>query len=101
MAPGDDPPQAALGFSHRFDGDAIVGEVEITDHVRVPGTTMVRPSILAKLSDVAAGALANGRAAPQGALTVDLMVRSLAVTESGRLAGVARRGKGPGGAIIG
>ncbi|HLY84484.1 MAG TPA: hypothetical protein VKQ71_15980 [Acidimicrobiales bacterium] len=86
----EDPSPAVLGFSHRLDGDTIVGEVEITDHVRVPGTTMVRPSILAKLSDVAAGALANRRTAPQVALTVDLTVRSLAVTDRPTLAIVAR-----------
>jgi acyl-coenzyme A thioesterase PaaI-like protein len=81
---------ADLGFGQRLEGDAMVGEVEITDAVRVPGTAVVRPSVLATVADIAAGSLATRDTFPKPALTVDLTVRSLGPVEGGRLAFAAR-----------
>jgi acyl-coenzyme A thioesterase PaaI-like protein len=79
-----------LGFGQCIEGDAMVGEVEVNDTVRVPGTRLVRPSVLATVADIAAGSLATRDTYPKPALTVDLTVRSLGVVEGGMLAMAAR-----------
>ena len=101
MPPSYDWSIANLGFSQRLEGDEMHGEVAISDVIRVPGTSMVRPSVIAKLADVATGALAHRTTAPRIALTVDLAVHSLSVPESGRLAMVAHLVKAGRTTIIG
>src|ERR1700730_470921 len=90
MPPPDHGFLADLGFSLHIEGDAMTGEVEITEAVRVPGTRLVRPSVLATVADIAAGSLATRDTFPKPALTVDLTVRSLGAVGGGRLAVAAR-----------
>jgi acyl-coenzyme A thioesterase PaaI-like protein len=101
MPPSRDWSIPDLGFSQRRDGDEMRGELELGDAVRIPGTSMIRPAVIAKLADVATGALAHRASAPQIALTVDLAVHTLAVSEGGRLAMVARLVKAGKTTIIG
>src|SRR5581483_6231188 len=90
-----------LGFSQRLDGDEVHGDVEIGDAIRIPGTSAVRAAVVAKLADVATGALAHRTPAPRLPLTVDLAVHNLAGPEGDRLAMVARLVKAGSTTIIG
>jgi len=101
MPPSYDWSIPTLGFRQRLEGDEMLGEVEISDVIRIPGTSMIRPSVIAKLADVATGALAHRTSVPRIALTVDLAVHTLGVPEGGRLAMVARLVKAGRTTIIG
>jgi acyl-coenzyme A thioesterase PaaI-like protein len=79
-----------LGFSQRFDGDTMRGEIEITDELRVPGTELVRSSVLATLADVVTGVPATRHTHPRFALTLDLTVQGLAAAHGDRLEMVGR-----------
>jgi acyl-coenzyme A thioesterase PaaI-like protein len=84
-----------LGFSHHVEGDGLVGEVELGDEARFPGGRP-RPSLLATVADVLAGALANQLSAPRVALTTDLSVRDVQPTDAGRVemrAGLLKAGR--------
>ena len=74
-----------LGYSQRLLGDTMVGEIAITDELRIPGTELVRSSVLATLADVVTGVLATNLTVPRFALTLDLTVLGLAVTHGERL----------------
>jgi acyl-coenzyme A thioesterase PaaI-like protein len=101
MPPSYDWSIPNLGFRQRLEGDEMHGEIEISDVIRIPGTSMIRPAVIAKLADVATGALAHRTTVPRIALTVDLAVHTLGVPESGRLAMVARLVKAGRTTIIG
>jgi acyl-coenzyme A thioesterase PaaI-like protein len=74
-----------LGYSQRLAGDTMVGEIAVTDHLRVPGTQLVRSSVLATLADVVTGVLATKLTLPRFALTLDLTVIGLSATHGERL----------------
>jgi acyl-coenzyme A thioesterase PaaI-like protein len=62
-----------------LDGDGLVGIGEIVPEMFVPGTDVVRTSVLATYADIVAGKLANSRFAPSICVTLDLdlhLVRS-------------------------
>ncbi len=81
---------ADLGGGYRLAGDACVGDFEVVDEMRAPGTSAVRASILATEADVVAGALANRALNPRVPLTVDLTVHGLAPVDVDRLTIVSR-----------
>ena len=57
---------AELGYGQRWDGDdACVGTADITDALRIPGTRLVRPSVLLTFADLAAGSLATRATMPR------------------------------------
>ena len=66
-----------LPFSHHQTDDGVVGEMEVTEHLLVPGTDRCRISALASVADVITGVLVSTRTSPLLALTVDLAVRVL------------------------
>jgi acyl-coenzyme A thioesterase PaaI-like protein len=101
MPPSYDWSVPNLGFTQRLEGDEMHGDVEISDVIRIPGTSMIRPAVIAKLADLATGALAHRTTVPRIALTVDLAVHTLGVPESGRMAMVARLVKAGRTTIIG
>jgi acyl-coenzyme A thioesterase PaaI-like protein len=76
---------AELGFSYRVEGDGLVGEIELPDEVRSPDGGRPRPSVLATVADVLAGALANQLTSPRVALTTDLSVRDVQPTDAPRI----------------
>jgi len=79
-----------IGYVQRIEGEMAVGEVEITDSLRVPGSDQVRASVLATLADVYTGVLAGAVVAPRTALTVDLTLRILGDVGAERYDAVAR-----------
>jgi acyl-coenzyme A thioesterase PaaI-like protein len=79
-----------IGFTHRAAGDDVTGELLVQPHLCVPGTTTVRPSVLATVADVLLGVLASQATAPRVGLTVDLTVHSLASVAADRLTMVGR-----------
>jgi acyl-coenzyme A thioesterase PaaI-like protein len=69
---------AEMGFHCAFDGDRMAGHsAPPADALLVPGTDVVRPSVLLTLADVLIGSLANEAALPRITMTVDLNVRVL------------------------
>jgi acyl-coenzyme A thioesterase PaaI-like protein len=79
-----------IGFMHRGAGDDVVGELVVQPHLCIPGTTVVRPSVLATVGDVMVGVLASAVTAPRVALTADLTVHTLAAAGADRLTMVGR-----------
>jgi acyl-coenzyme A thioesterase PaaI-like protein len=65
-----------IAFSYHVEGDVAIGELEVDEELRIPGTRMVRPSILGTVADVVAGGVANRLSMPRIPLTVDLTVHS-------------------------
>lgn len=49
--PGHGAAIGELGMRYEYEGDALVGIGEITRHMFVPGTTVVRTSVLATWAD--------------------------------------------------
>jgi len=68
---------ADMGIAYRVVGDTCVGEIDPVPAFRLPDGR-VRASVLATVSDVVAGSLANRMMAPRIPLTVDLTVHALA-----------------------
>jgi len=65
-----------IAFSYHVEGEVALGELEVDEELRIPGTRIVRPSILATVADVVAGGVANRLSMPRIPLTVDLTVHS-------------------------
>jgi len=65
-----------IAFSYDVEGQVGMGELEIDEELRIPGTRLVRPSILATVADVVAGGVANRISAPRIPLTVDLTIHT-------------------------
>lgn len=76
---------ADLGYDIVLDGHDSRGVLEITDELRVPGSSLVRISVLATLADVLTGIPASRAIEPSLALTVDLVMRSYRGTDADRL----------------
>jgi len=70
-----------LGYAYRVDGGVCLSDITVGDELRAPGSRLMRTSILATLSDVVGGALANRAIAGRVPLTVDLAVHCLAPVE--------------------
>lgn len=69
---------AEMGFHCAFDNDVIVGRSDApAAALLVPGSDVVRPSVLLTLSDVLIGSLANESVLPRITMTADLNVRAL------------------------
>jgi acyl-coenzyme A thioesterase PaaI-like protein len=64
-----------IGYTQEISNGVSRGWLQITDELRVPGSSQVRASVLATLSDVWTGALAGMACAPKLALTLDLTAR--------------------------
>jgi acyl-coenzyme A thioesterase PaaI-like protein len=64
-----------LPFSHHQSEGGVVGEMDVTESLLVPGRDQVRISALASVADVITGVLISSRTTPALALTVDLGVR--------------------------
>jgi len=65
-----------IAFSYHAEGEVAIGELEVDEELRIPGTRFVRPSILATVADVVSGGVANRISTPRIPLTVDLTVHS-------------------------
>jgi len=74
-APGHASALRELGFLTRAEGDGVVvGEAPITPEMWVPGTQVLRMSVLAIWADIVAGHLAAFSQAPRIPITLDLDV---------------------------
>lgn len=90
-----------IGFMHRGAGDDVVGELAVQAPLCIPGTSVVRPSVLATVADVLTGVLASVVTQPRVALTSDLTVHTLAGLGTDRLSMVGRLVKAGGTLVIG
>jgi acyl-coenzyme A thioesterase PaaI-like protein len=63
-----------LGLQTRAEGDAVVGSAPITPEMWIPGTSVLRPSVLAVWADTVAGLLACFTQLPRIPVTLDLDV---------------------------
>src|SRR5258708_791236 len=69
---------AEMGFHCVFDGDRMAGHSDApVPALLLPGTDVVRLSVLLPLADVLIGSLANEAALPRITMTADLNVRVL------------------------
>ena len=77
-APGDNSERSAvvteLGLLVSQDGDMLRGEAHAVPELWVPGSTVVRTSVLATWADVLAGLLSSLTIAPRIPVTLDLDV---------------------------
>jgi acyl-coenzyme A thioesterase PaaI-like protein len=64
----------ALGFMTRAEGDLVIGDAPITPEMWIPGTQVLRTSVLSIWADVAAGHLAVFTYHPRIPVTLDLDV---------------------------
>ncbi|HEX4244608.1 MAG TPA: hypothetical protein VHY77_03495, partial [Acidimicrobiales bacterium] len=64
-----------IGYHQAIDGRISRGHLTVTDELCAPGSSQVRASVLATMSDVWTGALAGRACAPKLALTLDLTAR--------------------------
>lgn len=64
-----------LGMSLEIAGDAISGRAAVQEHACVPGTDLVRTSVLATWADVVTGVIAGHAISPRIPLTLDLEVQ--------------------------
>ncbi len=92
---------ADIGFLHRGAGDGVVGELDVDPFLCIPGTSVVRPSVLATVADVLTGVLASTITKPRVALTADLTVHTLAGVNTDRLTMAGRLLKAGGTLVIG
>lgn len=74
-----------IGYTQEITDGVSQGWLQITDELRAPGSSQVRASVLATMSDVWTGALAGMACAPRVALTVDLTARILGDVGGDRL----------------
>jgi len=79
-APGSRSFIHALAFTsdHSPDGQTMTGRLSVVDAVRFPGTSWLRPSVLTTVADCLAGMPACLVTAPRLAVTLDIIVRSVA-----------------------
>jgi acyl-coenzyme A thioesterase PaaI-like protein len=70
----------ALDFSFEVsdDGVSMLGSATFTDTLRSPGSSLVRPSLLATIADCVTGVPACQATAPRLAVTLDIVVRIVA-----------------------
>jgi acyl-coenzyme A thioesterase PaaI-like protein len=64
-----------VGYTQDIEDGVSRGWLQVTDELRAPGSSQVRASVLATMSDVWTGALAGMACAPKLALTLDLTAR--------------------------
>jgi acyl-coenzyme A thioesterase PaaI-like protein len=64
-----------VGYTQEIEDGVSRGWLQVTDELRAPGSSQVRASVLATMSDVWTGALAGMACAPKLALTLDLTAR--------------------------
>jgi len=74
-----------IGYTQDISDGVSRGWLQITDELRAPGSSQVRASVLATMSDVWTGALAGMACAPKLALTLDLTARILGDVGGDRL----------------
>ena len=65
---------AELGLRVRLDGDGLAGDAAVTPEMHVPGTDVLRVSVLAAWSDMLTGLLSGTTIAPRVPVTLDLSV---------------------------
>lgn len=78
MSIESDPLDSFLGdlpFSHHQTEGGVIGEMDVTESLLIPGEDHVRISALASVADVITGVLISTQTAPALALTIDLGVR--------------------------
>lgn len=96
MTVGTDPVDRShviseLGMAIRRDGDGLAGDAVVTPEMHVPGTDVLRASVLAAWADVLTGLLTGTAVAPRVPVTLDLSVDlPLPVRGTPTMAGVAR-----------
>ncbi|HEY6530989.1 MAG TPA: hotdog domain-containing protein [Acidimicrobiales bacterium] len=73
-SPGHASALRELGFLTRAEGDLVVGDAPITPELWVPGTQVLRTSVLAIWADIVAGHLACFTQLPRIPITLDLDV---------------------------
>jgi acyl-coenzyme A thioesterase PaaI-like protein len=74
-----------IGYTQEISDGVSRGWLQITDELCAPGSSQVRASVLATMSDVWIGALAGMACAPKLALTLDLTARILGDVGGDRL----------------
>jgi acyl-coenzyme A thioesterase PaaI-like protein len=74
-----------IGYTQDISDGVSRGWLQITDELRAPGSSQVRASVLATMSDVWTGALAGMACAPRLALTLDLTAHILGDVGGDRL----------------
>jgi acyl-coenzyme A thioesterase PaaI-like protein len=79
-----------LGHSWQVEDSVCTGEMTVVDELCVPGTGILRASVMATVADVVAGGVANLQMAPRIPLTVDLTLHPLAPASCSRLTMVGR-----------
>jgi acyl-coenzyme A thioesterase PaaI-like protein len=65
---------AELGLGVRIDGDGLAGSAVVVPEMHVPGTDVLRISVLAAWADVLTGLLSGNTLAPRVPVTLDLSV---------------------------
>jgi acyl-coenzyme A thioesterase PaaI-like protein len=79
-----------IGYTQVIEGGVSRGWLQVTDELRVPGSSQVRASVLATMADVWTGALAGMACEPKLALTLDLTARVVGDVSGDRLDIVGR-----------
>ena len=79
-----------IGYTQDISDGVSRGWLQITDELRPPGSSQVRASVLATMSDVWTGTLAGMACAPKLALTLDLTARIVGDVGGDRLDIVGR-----------
>jgi acyl-coenzyme A thioesterase PaaI-like protein len=74
---------AELGLRLDYDGEGVGGRAEVYTEACVPGTDVLRTSVLATWADVIAGVVAGYGVAPRIPLTLDLEVQVVAPAREG------------------
>lgn len=72
--PGHGAAIGELGMHYEFVGEELVGVGEINEHMFVPGTSVVRTSVLATWADFVTGTLSSATFVPRICVTLDLDV---------------------------
>ena len=70
---------ATLGIATAADGDTLVADIEVRTELWLPGTDVVRTSVLVTLADVVAGKFADVSTFPRVCVTLDLDLHLLTV----------------------
>lgn len=74
-----------IGYEFDLDGHDGVGVFHVSDALRVPGSPLVRISVLATVADILTGTPASRAVEPAAALTVDLTMRTYRAPAADRL----------------
>jgi acyl-coenzyme A thioesterase PaaI-like protein len=72
-----------LGLNYARSGDVVSGRAEVVAEAAVPGTNVLRTSVIATWADVIAGAIAGHAIDPRVPLTLDLEVQLLGTATVG------------------